>query len=130
MMNSKKPCLKESDYWIILLLLAKNLNTLFLGNRIILLRNSYSNFPYRKHERKIVRGYNGQITKMANRLRESQDPVVIQYTEASEAWQDFVENHLAKINEKNDTKLGERYEDEGVVDLKRNKKVLKLNRIL
>ncbi len=67
---------------------------------------------------------------MANRLRESQDPVVIQYTEASEAWQDFVENHLAKINEKNDTKLGERYEDEGVVDLKRNKEVLKLNRIL
>ena len=52
---------------------------------------------------------------MANRLRESQDPIVIQYTEASESWQDFVENHLAKINEKNDTKLGEKYEDEGVV---------------
>lgn len=65
-----------------------------------------------KHERKIVRGYSGQVTKMANRLKDSQDPIVIQHTEDHEGWADFVENVLAKINEKNDTKLGEKYEED------------------
>jgi len=70
----------------------------------------------RKHERKIVRGYSGQVTKMANRLKDSQDPIVIQHCEEHEGWADFVESVLTKINEKNDTKLGEKYEDEGIVN--------------
>jgi len=60
------------------------------------------------HERKIVKGYNGQITNFANKLANSKDPIVIKYIEEHENWKDFVETTLDEINKKNETRLGGR----------------------
>ena len=63
---------------------------------------------YRKHERKIRKGYMGQLTKIANKIVESRDHVIQEYIETHDSWREFVENQLAEINQRNDIKLGGR----------------------
>lgn len=50
----------------------------------------------------------GQITKIANKVAESRDPLVQEYVENNENWKEFVETQLAEINQRNDIKLGGR----------------------
>lgn len=61
-----------------------------------------------KHERKIRKGYMGQLTKLANKIAESKDPAILKFTESDENWKDFTETQLAEINHRNDIKLGGR----------------------
>lgn len=50
----------------------------------------------------------GQLTKLANKIAESKDPVILKYTENDENWKEFTETQLAEINHRNDIKLGGR----------------------
>ncbi len=106
--SSKAPLisyLQEPSCWTLSLTLPKPLNSSYQGINHIILTSFFPN-ESRKYERKITRGYHGQITNFANKLAVSKDPVVQKFIEEHQDWKDFVETTLAEINKKNDTKLG------------------------
>jgi serine/threonine-protein phosphatase 6 regulatory subunit 3 len=76
-----------------------------------------------KYGRKIRKGYLGQIFRLSNKIVESKDPFVIQYTENNEMWQEYIESQLAEANLINSIHLGGRnprarynYEEENTID--------------
>lgn len=61
---------------------------------------------YVRQEKKIRKGYLGQLVKIANRILESTDPVIQKYTENNVEWEDYVMSELYSINSRNSKQLG------------------------
>lgn len=59
-------------------------------------------------ERKVRRGYLGQLIRLSAKITESKDPTVLKYTESSEAWKDYLEKEYKEATERNKVNFGGR----------------------
>jgi len=58
-------------------------------------------------ERKIKKGFNGQIVRISNKIAESSDKYIVSQTEGKDDWQEFVKGYLAECNSRDRTPIGE-----------------------
>ena len=59
-----------------------------------------------KRETKFEKGYVGHLVQLANVIKESEEPVVVEESDKVEEWREFINGFLAERNVKNNTKIG------------------------
>jgi len=61
-----------------------------------------------KHKRKVRKGYMGQVVRLSNKIAESRDDYIFNFTNNSTAWKDYLAAELAETNKKDKIHLGGR----------------------
>jgi hypothetical protein len=59
-------------------------------------------------ERRVRKGYLGQLIRLASKIEESKDPIIMKYVETSEAWKDFLDKEYKDATERNKINFGGR----------------------
>jgi hypothetical protein len=61
-----------------------------------------------KHGRKVRKGYMGQVVRLSNKIIESRDDYIMNFTNYFTAWKEYVNAELAETNKKDKINLGGR----------------------
>jgi hypothetical protein len=59
-------------------------------------------------ERMVRKGYLGQLIRLATKIQESKDPIIMKYCESSDAWKEFLEREFKEATERNKINFGGR----------------------